>query len=49
MNKGGEMPKVDLSQSNNALKSQVESLLDWLKELEKWVQMNEGDIETHTK
>ena len=48
LNKGGDIPKVDLSQSNNALKSQFESLLDRLKELENRVLMNEGDITTHT-
>lgn len=49
MNKGGEVPKVDLNAGNSALKSQIDKLLDWLKELEKWVEMNEGDISRHDK
>lgn len=47
MNKDGELPKVDLNAGNSALKLQIEKLLDRIKELEKWVEMNEGDIGRH--
>jgi chromosome segregation ATPase len=49
MNKGGDIPKVDLNAGNSALKSQIEKLLDRLKDLEKRVETNEGDIGTHNK
>lgn len=49
MNKDGELPKVDLNAGNGALKSQVDKLLDRLKDLEKRVEMNEGDISKHDK
>jgi len=49
MNKDGEIPKVDLNAGNGALKAQLEKLLDRLKDLEKRVEMNEGDITTHNK
>lgn len=48
LNKGGDVPTVDINAGNSALKSMVDKLLDRLKDLEKRVEMNEGDITKHT-
>lgn len=49
LSKGGDIPTIDISSGSAALKAQVEKLLERIKELERRVEMNEGDLKNHDK